>query len=333
VRPESAVAALVRARVTHQISTAVTGRGGDAIAVVEEGPLPTGSRLFVPGRLPCGECAACRRALCAACPAARAVLPELGTRRVAVPERFLAPVDDGMPASKAIAAGLVAEIIGAAGRAGLGAGDTAIWMGRQPWARIGASWSVGRGCRTFLWGGPAASSGWEPSEGFPNPPRSLRAASRAALDSASSSPVASAIVLEPGAGPSGWGARIADAEAAGGPVGGRPERRIFLCDDAIELCRAAIALATPGSTVTFLRGAPQTISGLDAAPPLRILTGSADHPDLVPDALAALRRGEIDVDGAFREVPAGDEAPAVAVFLSGGDRPIPVVVYDGTARD
>ena len=333
MRPEAAAAAMVRARVTHQISTAVTGRGGDAIAVVEQGPLPTGSRFFVPGRLPCGECAACRRALCAACTAARAVLPEPGTRQVLVPERFLAPVDDdGMPARKVIAAGLVAEIIGAAGRAGLGAGDTAIWMGRQPWARIGASWSVGRGCRTFLWGAPAASSGWEPTERLRTPPPSLRAASRVALDSASPSPVASAIVLEPGVGPSGWGARIADAEAAGGPVGGRPERRIFVCDDAVELCRAAIALATPGSTVTFLGGVPAMISGLDAAPPLRLFTGGTDHPDLVPDALAALSRGEVDVDGAFGEVPADQEEAAVAAFLAGGDRPIPVVVFDGAAR-
>jgi hypothetical protein len=304
-------AATVRARVTHQIPAAASGRGGDAIAVVEEGPLAAGSRVFVPGRIPCGDCPACRRALCASCPAARAVMPEDGTRRVAVAERFIAPVgDDGLPARKVIAAGLVAEIIGAAGRAGLGAGDTAVWLGRQPWVGIGASWSVGRGCRTFF----------------------VRAALATPTDRAGSSSAPGAIALEPGAGPWGWGARIAETEAAGGPAGGRPERRIFVCGDAVDLCDAAVALATPGSTLSFLHGVPPTVSGLDGAPPLRIFTGRADHPDLVPEALAALARGEVDVEGGFREVAAGEELAAVAAFRSSDDGPIPVVVFDGPAR-
>ena len=134
MRTEPASAAIVRARVTHQIVPGIAVRGGDALAVVEDGPLPAGSRIFVPGRLPCGECAACRRALCDACVAVRAIARRL---TVACPSRIgsIAAVDPALPALGAIAAGLLADVIGAGGRAGLGAGDTAVWLGEPAWTR------------------------------------------------------------------------------------------------------------------------------------------------------------------------------------------------------
>ncbi len=302
MRTELARAAIVRARVTHQIVPGIAARGGDALAVVEDGPLPAGSRIFVPGRLPCGECAACRRALCDACVSARAVARQ-SDGRVAVPDRFIAMVDPALPALGAIAAGLLADVIGAGGRAGLGAGDTAVWIGEPAWTRAGASWSVSRGARTFVLA-PAA-------------PASTPSASPACV------PLALA------AGPAAWRETIADAEAAGGPAGGRPERRIFVCGDGADLAGAALELVTPGSTLSFLRGAPAELAGLDAAPPLRVFTGGAGHPDLIPEALAAVSRGEVDTVGLFVEVAAADAETAVADFRRSLDRPIPVVGFSG----
>jgi hypothetical protein len=302
MRPESAAAAMVRAVLTHQVPSRVVGRGADALAVAEEGPLPAGSRLFIPGRIPCGECAACRRALCGACPHLRALEPGAGSRRIDVPERFVVPIAVGeVSATKLIAAGLVAEVIGAAARTGLGPGDTAIWMGRRPWARVGASWTASRGCRTFLLSG--------------------------ATTSVSSSDLHDVVTLPIGLGPSGWRDAIAEAEAAGGPEGGRPERRIFVCGDGAPIGRAAMELTTPGSTLSFLLGAPPLIAGLEALPPLRIFTGGAGHPDLIAEALAAITRNEVNVEGAFLEVPAADESAAVSAFRAAIEPPIPVLTF------
>jgi hypothetical protein len=302
MRTETASAAIVRARVTHQIVPGVAARGGDALAIVEDGPLPAGSRIFVPGRLPCGECAACRRALCDGCVAARAIARE-SDGRVSVPDRFIATVDPALPALGAIAAGLLADVIGAGGRAGLGAGDSAVWLGEPAWTRVGAAWSVSRGARTFV----------------------LAATAPASSPEAASAPVPLALT----AGPAAWRETIAEAEAAGGPAGGRPERRIFVCGAGPDLARAALELVTPGSTLSFLRGAPPALAGLDAAPPLRLFTGGAGHPDLIPEALAAMSRGEVASDELFAEVSAGDGPAALADFRRGLDRPIPVVAFQG----
>lgn len=298
MRSEPGSAAILRAAVSHQIVPGVDVRGGDALAVVEHGALPAGTCVFVPGRIPCGECAACRRALCDACAAPRLlVIGEDG--RAVIPDRFITAVDGALPSLRAIAAGFYADVIGAAGRAGLGAGDTAIWIGEPAWTRAGVSWSQSRGARTFVL---VASAPPSPS---------------------ASGPVA--LVLS--AGPAAWRMTIADAEAAGGPAGGRPERRIFVCGAGAELARAALELVTPGSTLSFLRGAPPVLAGLDAAPPLRLFTGGAGHPDLIPEALAAVSRGEVETDGLFLEVTAAEQDTALADFRRGRDRPIPVVTY------
>jgi hypothetical protein len=318
MRSEPAAAALVRLRLTHQVPVTLTPRGGDALAIVEGGPLPAGRRVFVPGLLPCGECAACRRALCNAC--SNALPLGAGSSSGAwaeVPERFVVAVDDDdLPARSAIAAGLLSDVLGAVGRAGLGPGDTAIWIGRQPWLRIGASWSVGRGCRTFVLS----------SSGLP----AIAPAMAPALASPAGSN-AHAIWLAPDAGAERWNASIAEAEAAGGPVGGCPERRIFICGNDPTLGAAAVAMATAGSTLSFLLGAPAAVVGLDGAPPLRLFTGGAGHPDLVTEALAALRRREVDMEGVFVEVPFAEQSAATASFQAAyensGDRPVPVLAF------
>ncbi len=300
MRSEPGSAAILRAVVTHQIVPGVGARGGDALATVEEGPLPAGTGIFIPGRIPCGECAACRRALCDACSAPRALVMS-SDGRVVVPDRFITAVDGALSSLRAIAAGLYADIIGAAGRAGLGAGDTAIWIGEPAWTRAGIAWSHSRGARTFV----LAASAPPPSPATTSGPVPL------ALSS----------------GPAAWRTTIADAEAAGGPAGGRPERRIFVCGSGDELARVALELVTPGSTLSFLRGAPSVLAGLDVAPPLRLFTGGAGHPDLIPEALAAMSRGEVETDGLFVEVTAAEQETALAEFRRGLDRPMPVVAY------
>ena len=222
---------------------------------------------------------------------------------MSVPDRFIAAVDPALPALGAIAAGLLADVIGAGGRAGLGAGDTAVWLGEPAWTRVGAAWSVSRGARTFV---------LAPSEPASSP-------------EAASAPVPLALM----AGPAAWRETIAEAEAAGGPAGGRPERRIFVCGAGADLARAALELVTPGSTLSFLRGAPPALAGLDAAPPRALFTGGAGHPDLIPEALAAISRGEVDAARLFVEVSAGDAETALADFRRGLDRPIPVVAFQG----
>ena len=299
-RSETGSAAILRAVLTHQIVPGAGARGGDALAMVEEGPFPAGTNVFVPGRIPCGECAACRRALCDACAAPRSLIAG-DDGRVVIPDRFVTAFDGTMPALRAIAAGLFAEVIGAAGRAGLGAGDTAIWIGDPAWTRAGVSWSTSRGARTFVL---VASA-------LPPPPPTESGPTPLALP----------------AGPAAWRATIADAEAAGGPAGGRPERRIFVCGAGADLARAALELVTPGSTLSFLRGAPPALEGLDAAPPLRLFTGGAGHPDLIPEALAAVSRGEVETDGLFVAVAASDAETALAGFRCELARPIPVVAY------
>jgi hypothetical protein len=299
MRSEPGSAASLRVAVSHQIVPGVDARGGDSLAVVEQGPLPAGTCVFVPGRIPCGECPACRRALCDACAAARPLVIGADGRAI-IPDRFITAVDSALPSLRAISAGLYADVIGGAGRAGLGAGDTAIWIGEPAWTRAGLSWSHSRGARTFV------------LVAFPPP---------------SSPTVSGPVALPLSAGPAAWRAAIADAEAAGGPAGGRPERRIFVCGAGAELARVALELATPGSTLSFLRGAPPVLAGLDAAPPLRLFTGGAGHPDLIPEALAAVSRGEVETDGLFVEVTTAEQETALAEFRRGVGRPIPVVDY------
>ena len=148
-----------------------------------------------------------------------------------------------------------------------------------------------------------------------------------ASSSSSSSSASASVPLALAAGPAAWRETIADAEAAGGPAGGRPERRIFVCGAGVDLARAALELVTPGSTLSFLRGAPPVLAGLDAAPPLRLFTGGAGHPDLIPEALAALSRGEVETERMFVEVAALDAEAALADFRRGLDRPIPVIAW------
>jgi hypothetical protein len=210
--------------------------------------------------------------------------------------------DDAGGAHAPLAAGLVAEILDATARSGLGPGETAVWLGASPWVDIGASFCVRRGCRTFVLSRGRPSSSWRP-EGMKG-----------------------VVYLQAELGPPHWNERIAAAEASAGETSVQPERRIYVCGQSPALAQAALSLAVPGSAVSFLAGAPPVLTGLDVAPPLRLLTAGGYHPDLIPEALAAIQRGDVDVAGVFRPIAPAEAPAALAALRSEADDRLPVVL-------
>jgi hypothetical protein len=247
----------MRLRLTHLVRGGES-RPADALAR-EQGD--AGRRLFVPGWLPCGECARCRRGLVAACARGRR-LPEV-EGEVELESRFLAPVDEPAGAAPlddvtAACAGVVAEVIDAAARAGLGPEQVAVWVGDDPRARIGARFTARRGCPCFRIGPGDAT------------------------------PVAGVTVLDPAA-PDTWGAAVA-AVASAGP-GELRARRIFVTTATGADLTAGLSLVEPGTTLVLL-DAPAEPVPLRQLALCRLLIGQpggAYHPDLVPEALGALR--------------------------------------------
>jgi hypothetical protein len=257
----------MRLRLTHLLSVP-WGRGRiDALArpVDDEG----GGRMFVPGWLPCGECARCRRGLVAACPRGRPLLEDSDAREpAAVREldgRFIAPVDEPagvtpLDDEQAVCAGLVAEVLEACARAGLGPEHLAVWLGDGLRSRIGARLGAGLGCPTFL-----GITG----EAVPEIPgvTSLR------LD------------LDLGA----WRSAV-QAGAATAP-GEFRERRLFVTGGDPAASAVLLALADPGTTMFFLDPSAGPALVPSALPSCRVLIGGGHfHPDFVPEALAAVRR-------------------------------------------
>jgi hypothetical protein len=241
----------------------------------------TTSRHFVPGWLPCGECGRCRRGWLAACPRGR-VLVEPGAPAVLeVADRFVVPVDEPAGAAplddaRAACAGVVAELQELAARVGLGSGDLAVWIGDGARAVLGARLSLARGCATFhLRASPGPGGG-------------------TALASAD--------------GPDAWSEILATAAAAA--PGGFLERRLFVESAAPALVESALSLAAPGTSIGFIEGA-----GNGALPPAALAScrvvvaaGRGYHPDLLPEALAALRRDPTLVDDLIAVDDSGDGA-------------------------
>jgi threonine dehydrogenase-like Zn-dependent dehydrogenase len=313
MRLEGSATPLVKVSATHILVGVSSPQAGDALAVVSsaDASSPPGPprRVFVPSPLPCGECTYCRRALVAACPNQRLGLPIERHQQVEVPDRFVVPLDEPawaeLPAATMASAGLVAELLDATARSGLGPGDTAIWVGEEPWVSLGAAFSARRSCRTFRLPDKLPGGG-----------------TRVAAAAEGGEPIVS---LDITAGGASWAAIIAAAEAATGAGHGRPERRIFVYGASPALAVAAQELAGPGSTLSFRRGAPPTLGGLDRTSVLRILIGGGYHPDLVPEALAVLARRELDVTGAVHEIPLAELGPALTAFTAGQDHRLPLV--------
>jgi hypothetical protein len=248
----------LRLSLTHLL---VTGhRPADALAASLE---LSGRRFFVPGWLPCGECGRCRRGWVAACERARAVW-ENGAREVELTERFLFDLDEPtgvapLPEASAACAGVVAELQELGARAGLGSGDVAVWIGDDARTRLGARLSASRGCSTFhVSAGAPATTG--------------------------------VVSLPSKAPPARWIEALAAAAAAA--PGGFQERRLFVARAESTLVEAALALWAPGSTLAFVDGAgPASLqpSAL-ASGRMIVATGRGYHPDLLPEAMASLRR-------------------------------------------
>lgn len=146
-------------------------RPADGVGTLADVPAEAGANplVFVPGRLPCGECGVCRRGLAAVCPAAKPLALRTG-ETVEVPERFVTPIDSAaaLGLEQAVCAGVVAEVVDAAARVGLHAGDTVEWVGEDPLLDVGHAWASARGIKSARWerqsppaaaGDPAAAPG------------------------------------------------------------------------------------------------------------------------------------------------------------------------------
>jgi threonine dehydrogenase-like Zn-dependent dehydrogenase len=256
-------------RITH-VATPVPGAGQrfpDALGVIEGADA---GRVFVPGWLPCGECGRCRRALVTACAHGRPSLPDPAAPprglTLDLPERFLTPVDVPAEAERlsdfaAVCAGFAATLIDATASAGMTPGDLAIWLGDDFVSAAGSALSAARGCSAFR----AARTGDD---------------------------VSGVTTLSLADNITDWLAALAVAESAG--PSGRRARRLFVSGGGTEHLAQACALADPGSTIAVLGAAGAALgSGLVLPARCRLLALGGYHPDLVPEGLAALRRGEI----------------------------------------
>lgn len=288
----------MRLHVTHLLFTDDPRRPPDGLgrALPGEGSQGDQRRLFIPGWLPCGECGSCRRGLVASCP--RAQTPFAGVPGpprdplLLASERFLIPVDDGgappLEDGRAACAGIVAEVLEVAARAGLGPGDLTIWAGADVRCLVGARWSAARGCPSFV-----LRSGTVPA-----------------------SP--GVVALDRDQGPQGWQQTLAaSAQVSAQAV---RERRLFLGAGSEDDLQAALALVEPGTTVSFLGGAPSTSVRSGDLPSCRVLIGARApggyHPDLVPEALASLAKGELELADLVASTSAAD-SPA-----GGGSTPV-----------
>lgn len=256
-------------RITHALIDEPDG--GRPLAVIGERLDGSFERLLVPGTLPCGECARCRRALAVLCPRATRPFADGGNSlpvEMDVAERFCAPIDpllgrSPMDAGSALAAFLVARLLDAAGRIGLGPGDVAIWMGSDAQTAAGATLAAARGSRSFrLSAGAAAAVGSGVVDMF--------------MDQ----------------GLAGWQQALAAAEAQS--PGGFQERKVFVGNDDPDSIAAALALAGDGGAVALMQGSsPVTIQPAEL-PLVRLLVHRGPHPDLLPEALASVARGDVD---------------------------------------
>jgi threonine dehydrogenase-like Zn-dependent dehydrogenase len=263
----------VRLQLTHLLAYELEGsEAGERDAVALGSPAAEGAlrRYFVPGRLPCGSCALCRRGLVAACASAVIAVPAGAAGRdgpLEVPERFLTPIDEPtpprpLPSELAAGAGLVALAIQASAAANLTAGDVAIWLGGGVLAEVGAQLTAGRGARTLVLGEPSSA--------------------RTAVEALSS--------------PSDLLARLQAEPPADGAAHQRSARRVFLTRTEAPVLRAASLLADAGaSLVSIGRGVARPGPELLLPPEIRVTRVSGYHPDLVPEALALLGSAEVQV--------------------------------------
>jgi threonine dehydrogenase-like Zn-dependent dehydrogenase len=247
-----------RRRVRYQVG-AQPFEDAIALSAAEAGSV----RYFVPGFLPCGECQLCRRGLVGACPAATRPLAETPAHAsLTVADRFVAPVDepaDAAPLSDEIAAlaGLTAFALHAQAAASLAPGDFAIWIGQSPVAAAGASISESRGASAFH----------------------LR-------DLTSASATAEAELAD----------RLAALAAAPATAHGARKRALFLTAASPAAWQTAARLADPGAIFVALGTNTLTVPALTLPAESRVVMVGKYHPDFLAEALASLRRKEVETD-------------------------------------
>jgi hypothetical protein len=88
-------------------------------------------------------------------------------------------------------------------------------------------------------------------------------------------------------------ARLAVESAEAPPGHQRSTRRLFLTRFDAGTVRAAGNLAEPGASLVLVGHAPVRLHDLVLPAEARLAQVSGYHPDLVPEALALLRRGEV----------------------------------------
>lgn len=226
----------------------------DAVATaVSEAEGGVIGRVFLPGVLPCGECALCRRALVGACPVRRQLDLQAGIgSEVTVPDRFITPLDgvagvEPLADDVAVLAGVVAAALSAMAMAGAGPGDEALWLGDDAIGAAGTDLARARGLKSFQFR----------SDG---------------------SPLAEAHPLES---PATESAHL------------RSQQLLFITVPEKAALDSAATMARPGSTLLVLAEGPFTLASLSLPADARLILQGGAHPDLVPEALAALARGEV----------------------------------------
>lgn len=245
--------------------------------VVSDGTATT-RRVIVPAALPCGECGRCRRALTVACervrfPFGRDVGATALGPRVEVTERFATALDgtDAQPLSDpaALAAAPVARVLDALGRIGVGPGDLVAWVGEGTLVTAGAALCSHRGARVFVLA-------------FNRPATLPESVQHVTPDEAP--------------------AVLAQVEAS--TPGGFLERKLLVGTSEPALIQSALALVTPGTAASFM--AP--IDRLTVAPSpswtnARLVFHDGFHPDFLPEALAAVRKNEVDPERLVAAIP------------------------------
>ena len=273
---------------------------GEVVAASDELGELVGRRLLVPEALPCGECPTCQRGRGPACP--RAIRPgRTGPGALAshlrVPGRSLGPADGelaapaaaGAPWLLAAVAGPAARIYHALVRAGVGPGELCLFVGPTAESRLGVRLAELQGARA----------------------RELTIAGAQAEAEAAAAPAAPAPEAE------------AEAEEAPRVV------HVFDTTGRAAGARAAAGLYGPSGTLSIVGESAEPLAFSRAELLERpLLCTAAPHPDLLPELLARLVRGDLDLAPLCAPVGPAELEEALARLRRGQGPLCPLFVPD-----
>jgi D-arabinose 1-dehydrogenase-like Zn-dependent alcohol dehydrogenase len=245
---------------THQLTYSVGGATVVDALGWGNGPDGNVARFFVPAFVPCGECPLCRRGLVGACPT--------GTRFVEASRPAGERPEDGRAIT--LPERFLAAIDEPAGVAPL-PDEVAVMAGVVAFAlhALAAASLAPGDVALWLGDGPVATAGV--------------ALCRARDASAFEVVDAAALALD-----------LSRPTAAPVSTHGSRKRVLFLTEPGAAAWADAVTLSEPGSTFVALGAiGGRFAAGLELPAEARLLLLSAAHPDFVPEALAALRRPEL----------------------------------------